>query len=607
MLKRATAWKHHWPQRMPASYLKIGGELLEDALLASVEVEEELYHHTWCRITCRQTLDRRFPFENFLGKAVEVVTFDQQGAANKLFSGFVLDSEMEYEIYGSYTARILAVTASYKLSISAGEAYYRKQTLPDVASAIAARCGIAMDVQPPARAPRNYVQWGESDFDFLVRLADDHQSWIRPTAAGVQICGAFQDGTKIQWRADDGQGLTEFEVTGRLGQPSFGGTHYNARTMNSQTLRTIRQPPESFGSSGPMTAAVQKQSEARLPEGFVHADGRAATADEFRALLERESVRSIGAGTVCRGQSRNEQVKSGNTVEITGVLDAQGTYGVTRVIHRWTKQGYTNEFWCTPWKNYVSPAAPASRRMRGVVSARVVDQNDPRKMGRLKIQYDWQEQGETGWARMAAPHAGGDRGFLFLPEKGDEVLVAFENGDPERPIILGSLWNGVDKAPRTEFWGSDIEPNDVKRIVTKSGHRIQLVDKEGKEALVVATPTKLKIALLEKADETGRPMLLLHSEDGDIVVSAPNGRIHVQSAYFSREVGGGGGASSGAGAVEQAPTVAPVAAAAPPVATAQESPLQGGSPGFKMTGAKGPAGPSAGGPLLKMPGGKELP
>jgi type VI secretion system secreted protein VgrG len=172
-----------------------------------------------------------------------------------------------------------------------------------------------------------------------------------------------------------------------------------------------------------------------------------------------------------------------------------------------------------------------------VVSARVVDHNDPRKMGRVKIQYDWQEQGETGWARMATPHAGGDRGFLFLPEKGDEVLVAFEHGDPERPIVLGSLWNGVDSAPRTEFWGGDIEPNDVKRIVTKSGHRLQLVDKDGQEALVIATPSKLKIAMLEKADETGRPMLLLHSVDGDIVVNAPNGRIHVQSAFFSREVG----------------------------------------------------------------------
>src|SRR5205809_98235 len=87
-----------WPRRMPASYLKIGGELLEEALLSSVEVEDELNRHMWCRIECRQTLDRRFPFESFLGKTLEIVAVDQQGGSNPLFSGFVLDSEMEYEI-----------------------------------------------------------------------------------------------------------------------------------------------------------------------------------------------------------------------------------------------------------------------------------------------------------------------------------------------------------------------------------------------------------------------------------------------------------------------------------------------------------------------------
>ena len=145
---------------------------------------------------------------------------------------------------------------------------------------------------------------------------------------------------------------------------------------------------------------------------------------------------------------------------------------------------------------------------------------------------------------MTTPHAGADRGFMFMPEKGDEVLVAFEHGDAERPYVVGTLWNGVDQAPRTQFWGEDIPPNDVKRIVTKSGHRIQLSDKQGKESIVIATPSKLKIAMLEKADETGRSMILLHSEDGDIFVSAPNGRVHIQSKYFSREVGGSGSTSS---------------------------------------------------------------
>ena len=220
-----------------------------------------------------------------------------------------------------------------------------------------------------------------------------------------------------------------------------------------------------------------------------------------------------------------------------GVLDGKGTYGLTKVIHRWTAKGYENEFWCTPWKNYVSPQPPAPTEVVGVVTARVVDHNDPRKMGRIQVQYDWQESGPTGWVRATTPHAGGDRGFLFMPEIGDEVVVAFEHGDPERPYVVGYLWNGVDQAPREEFWGTDIDPNDVKRIVTKSGHRIPFVDKPGKESIVIATPQHLKISLIEKTDETGRSMILLHS-DGDIFINAPGGRVHLHSSTLSQDVGG---------------------------------------------------------------------
>jgi uncharacterized protein involved in type VI secretion and phage assembly len=136
---------------------------------------------------------------------------------------------------------------------------------------------------------------------------------------------------------------------------------------------------------------------------------------------------------------------------------------------------------------------------------------------------------------MMTPHAGSDRGFYFVPEIGDEVWVTFEDGDPERPRIIGCAWNGQDKAPVEDFWGGDVSPNDVKRIVTKSGHRIAIVDKDGKETISLATPKHVKVMLTESSNETGGPTLSLHS-DGDIVITA-GGRIHLQSAFYSREVG----------------------------------------------------------------------
>ena len=144
--------------------------------------------------------------------------------------------------------------------------------------------------------------------------------------------------------------------------------------------------------------------------------------------------------------------------------------------------------------------------------------------------------------RLLAPHAGPGRGFLFLPELGDEVLICFEEGDPERPYAVGSAWNGVHQPPTSGFHApgehnqSEFAPNNVKRLVTRSGHRITMVDTPGKETVSIATPQHNRLMLTEHHADTGRPAIVLATA-GDLILSAPNGRIHSRSATHSREVG----------------------------------------------------------------------
>jgi uncharacterized protein involved in type VI secretion and phage assembly len=108
----------------------------------------------------------------------------------------------------------------------------------------------------------------------------------------------------------------------------------------------------------------------------------------------------------------------------------------------------------------------------GVTPAVVTDNEDPEGMGRVKLRITRRGgDDESDWARIAVPMAGGDRGTYFLPEVGDEVLVAFGASDPGDPYVVGALWNGAD-APPAENAGN----NDVRLIKSRSGHEIELDD-----------------------------------------------------------------------------------------------------------------------------------
>lgn len=532
---------------MATSYLnlKIGGHLVSDVILNHVSVIQELNRHWWCHAQCRHLEDQRLGadqqaiirVEEWLGKDLQVLAIEN-GGQQIIFDGFVREVELVYELSGAYTAVIQGVTKSYKMGVAGKQAYYSAASLSGVAQQLASNSGLKASVSCSDREPLNYVQSGESDFDFLRRIVDDHGGWLRPSKDGIEIFDSFQSGTKVKWqKASEANALLSFSLKGTLVPPSFNGAHYHFHQMQSQTYQGVSDDPQFFDSASHLVEAAKKASKDSIPPGYLRHRCRAVSLGDYEDVLKKESVRSMGSCVVGSGQTQNRELLPGNTLEVEGTLDADGTYGVTQVAHSWDPNGYTNQFTCTPWKNYTELDPPEMKPWSGIVPARVIDHNDPAKMGRIKVQYFWQDDGSAHWARMVTPHAGSDRGFMFMPEVGDEVVVGFEDGDIERPIVLGCVWNGVDLAPRQEFWGGELEQNDVKRIVTKSGHRLQFVDKSGKESIALTTPNYLKLSMIEKTDETGRSMITLHSENGDIFLSAPNGRIHLLAKYVSKEVG----------------------------------------------------------------------
>jgi len=106
--------------------------------------------------------------------------------------------------------------------------------------------------------------------------------------------------------------------------------------------------------------------------------------------------------------------------------------------------------------------------------AKVIDNNDPEKMGRVKVEYYWNgRENESDWMRMIQPHGGSGKGFYFIPEIKEEVLVGFEGGNAERPYIMGTHYNGEASS------GYETPNNDLKVMQTRSGNRIISNDATG--------------------------------------------------------------------------------------------------------------------------------
>jgi uncharacterized protein involved in type VI secretion and phage assembly len=152
-------------------------------------------------------------------------------------------------------------------------------------------------------------------------------------------------------------------------------------------------------------------------------------------------------------------------------------------------------------------------RWYGVYPAVVSDNNDPEGIGRVKVTLPWAPDtaGDKydAWARIATLMAGDNRGSWFIPDTGDEVLVAFEGGDPRRPFVVGALWNGQDKPPESMDGGGK---NFKKVIRSRNGVKITLDDKDGQEQFIAETPGGQKITLkdgpgsIELADSNGNSL-----------------------------------------------------------------------------------------------------
>lgn len=158
-------------------------------------------------------------------------------------------------------------------------------------------------------------------------------------------------------------------------------------------------------------------------------------------------------------------------------------------------------------------AASSDAKMFGVEIAIVTDVKDPDKAGRVKLKFPRLPGGPgSDWVRCAQPAGGAGRGFYWIPEVNDEVLVAFERGEAQRAYVIGTLWSQKDMPMK----GAYEDENTTRMIQTKSGHQIILKDKKGEEEIIIS-------------DKTGKRTVSWLVKDKKFVIDAKEGDVYIQA------------------------------------------------------------------------------
>lgn len=164
----------------------------------------------------------------------------------------------------------------------------------------------------------------------------------------------------------------------------------------------------------------------------------------------------------------------------------------------------------------------------GIVIGIVDNLDDPDKMGRVRLVFPHLNNECSDWARVLTFMAGKDRGAVFIPEVGDEVLVGFLMSDPRQPVVLGGLFSKVDTIP--ERTGSQTD-NNQRLIKSRSGHKVILDDTSGGENITLIDKDGKRKVILSSSDRK----IQVQSDEGDVEVTASTGHVKVKAMSISIE------------------------------------------------------------------------
>lgn len=208
------------------------------------------------------------------------------------------------------------------------------------------------------------------------------------------------------------------------------------------------------------------------------------TAQELKTAMDVSHNANQSRREKCHLRTQCANLRMGDSIVIeeydcSKELKEHHALTIIAISHKLNADGhYENEITAIVSGNNTRPPYmqgdyyPRCETQRAVVT----DNSDPEHLGRVRVQFHWQQQQDKNfkspWLRITQPHSGGNKGFYFIPEVGEEVMIAFEGGNAERPYVVGSLYHGEARPDESHY----NEDNNIKAIRTRNGHTIEIHD-----------------------------------------------------------------------------------------------------------------------------------
>lgn len=486
--------------------IKVNGSLVESAnmdQLIELVVDSSLHLPDMAVITFHdETLElinsSKFP----LGAPLEISMSDYENPRSPkvMFKGEIVALEPEFNEGVLATLTIRGYAKSYRLHRETKTKAWINVTDSDIATVIASNAGLSPDVESTSEVFKHVFQSALTDMAFLQQ---------RAMRIGYEV---FVQDEKLHFRKPDPTGSQvelEFGKVLRSFRPALSvADQVNEVTVKGWDVQK-KEKITGVASASPTAPSIGLgQWGGQAAQSAISAAKKIQVRRPVQSQADAESVakailNEVNSGFIeAEGESDGQpDLKAGMLVKITKLGDKfSGVYKLTAIRHVYNPDSFTSYFTVEGSRPRILTQLlreQESEYWGGVVSAIVTNnQSDEGDWGMVKVKYPWLEDTEESfWARLTGPGIGPDRGLYFLPEVNDEVLIAFEHGDFNRPYILGGLYNGKDAPPEaigTVVQGGNVETRIIK---TRAGHIIRLTDTSGSEKIeIIDSKTEMSMA-----------------------------------------------------------------------------------------------------------------